>query len=80
MASRHRPRPSTTMTKNGRILEQQQSIKMLQIKNNGRESEAVASEVIELKEQKPIQPPPPPIAINESRYVPMGYYTCVHSA
>ena len=80
MASRHRPRPSTTMTKNGRILEQQQSIKMLQIKNNGRESEAVASEVIELKEQKPIQPPPPPIAVNESRYVPMGYYTCVHSA
>ena len=79
MASRHRPRPSTTMTKNGRILEQQQSIKMLQIKNNGRESEAVASEVIELKEQKPIQPPPPPIAVNESRYVPMGYYTCVHS-
>ena len=69
MASRHRPRPSTTMTKNGRILEQQQSIKMLQIKNNGRESEAVASEVIELKEQKPIQPPPPPIAVNESRYV-----------
>ena len=81
MASRHRPRPSTTMTKNGRILEQQQSIKMLQIKNNGRGSEAVASEVIELKEQKPIQqPPPPPIAVNESRYVPMGYYTCVHSA
>ena len=80
MASRHRPRPSTTMTKNGRILEQQQSIKMLQIKNNGRESEAVASEVIELIEQKPIQPPPPPIAVNESRYVPMGYYTCVHSA
>ena len=81
MASRHRPRPSTTMTKNGRTLEQQQSTKMLQIKNNGRESEAVASEVIELKEQKPIQqPPPPPIAVNESRYVPMGYYTCVHSA
>ena len=80
MASRHRPRPSTTITKNGRILEQQQSIKMLQIKNNGRGSEAVASEVIELKEQKPIQPPPPPIAVNESRYVPMGYYTCVHSA
>ena len=76
MASRHRPRPSTTMTKNGRTLEQQQSTKMLQIKNNGRESEAVASEVIELKEQKPIQPPPPPIAVNESRYVPIGYYVC----
>ena len=81
MASRHRPRPpSTTMTKNGRTSIKQQSPKMLQIKNNGRESEAVASEVIELIEQKPIQPPPPPIAVNESRYVPMGYYTCVHSA
>ena len=80
MASRHRPRPpSTTMTKNGRTSIKQQSIKMLQIKNNGRESEAVASEVIELKEQKPIQPPPPPIAVNESRYVTMGYYVCTMS-
>ena len=77
MASRHRPRPpSTTMTKNERTSIKQQSIKMLQIKNNGRESEVVASEVIELKEQKPIQPPPPPIAVNESRYVPLGYYVC----
>ena len=29
----------------------------------------VPSEVIELKEQKAIQPPPPSIAVNESRYV-----------
>ena len=60
MASRNRPRPSSTITKTPKIL---------QIKMNGGEREDVASEVIELKEQKPIHPPPPSIAVNESRYV-----------
>ena len=60
MASRNRPRPSSTITK---------TPKLLQIKTNGGEREDVASEVIELKEQKPIHPPPPSIAVNESRYV-----------
>ena len=67
MASRNRPRPSSTITK---------TPKLLQIKTNGGEREDVASEVIELKEQKPIHPPPPSIAVNESRYVPLGYYVC----
>ena len=75
MASRNRPRPTSSVTRNGKILDQQ-TPKQLQIRTNGDAREDLATEVIELKEQKPIQPPPPPIAVNESRYVPLGYYVC----
>ena len=65
MASRnYRPRPSTNMTRNGKTLEQQ-SIKRIQMKTIAGASVDVPSEVIELKEQKAIQPPS--IAVNESR-------------
>ena len=67
MASRKRNlRPSTNMTRNGKTLEQQ-SIKLIQMKTIAGASVDVPSEVIELKEQKAIQPPS--IAVNESRYL-----------
>ena len=66
--------PKLTTTTNGNKLGEQTS-KLLQIETNGEAKEEVATEVIELKsrnsppkEQKPIQPPPPSIAVNESRY------------
>ena len=62
MASRNRPRPSTKNL-------EQQSIKRIQMKTIAGASVDVPSEVIELKEQKAIQPPPPSIAVNESRYL-----------
>ena len=54
------------MTRNGKTLEQQ-SIKRIQMKTIAGASVDVPSEVIELKEQKAIQPPS--IAVNESRYL-----------
>ena len=54
------------MTRNGKTLEQQ-SIKLIQMKTIAGASVDVPSEVIELKEQKAIQPPS--IAVNESRYL-----------
>ena len=62
MASRNRPRPSTKNL-------EQQSIKRIQMKTIAGASVDVPSEVIELKEQKAIQPLPPSIAVNESRYL-----------
>lgn len=72
--------PKLTTTTNGNKLGEQTS-KLLQIETNGeaKEQEVAETEVIELKstrssppmppkEQKPIQPPPPSIAVNESRY------------
>ena len=71
MASRKRNlRPSTNMTRNGKTLEQQ-SIKLIQMKTIAGASVDVPSEVIELKEQKAIQPPS--IAVNESRYYLYSY-------
>ena len=73
--------PKLTTTTNGNKLGEQTS-KLLQIETNGeaKEQEVAETEVIELKstrssppmlpkEQKPIQPPPPSIAVNESRYI-----------
>ena len=84
MAQRNRPasQPGHTnntlnnlTTTNGNKLAEQTS-KLLQIETNGEAKEEVATEVIELKsrnsppkEQKPIQLPPPSIAVNESRYL-----------
>ena len=82
MAQRNRPasQPGHTnntlnnlTTTNGNKLAEQTS-KLLQIETNGEAKEEVATEVIELKSrnsppkaQKPIQLPPPSIAVNESR-------------
>ena len=79
--------PKLTTTTNGNKLGEQTS-KLLQIETNGeaKEQEVAETEVIELKstrssppmppkEQKPIQPPPPSIAVNESRYT----FLSIHS-
>ena len=85
MATRNMNRPATQTnapckltTTNGNKLAEQTS-KLLQIETNGEAKDEAATEVIELKsrnsppmppkDQKPIQPPPPSIAVNESRYV-----------
>ena len=83
MATRNMNRPATqtnapcklTATNGNKLAEQ--TSKLLQIETNGEAKDEAATEVIELKsrnsppmppkDQKPIQPPPPSIAVNESR-------------